>query len=82
MNAQLDSVLLEKLKELPPARRAQVSDFVDFLIAKDRAVTLKAFLAVADEVAKAGVFALSPEEIEAELTILRAARRNRHPTSG
>lgn len=29
--SQLDSALIEKLKELPPQRLAEVEDFVDFL---------------------------------------------------
>lgn len=74
MNAQLDPTLLEKLKELPPERRAEVSDFVDFLIAKDRAAALKDFLAVANEAAKPGVPALSSQEIEGVLSVIRAAR--------
>jgi hypothetical protein len=31
MNARDDQVLIEKLITLPPQRRAQVEDFVDFL---------------------------------------------------
>lgn len=31
MNARNDQVLIEKLKSLPPQRRAEVEDFVDFL---------------------------------------------------
>jgi Protein of unknown function (DUF2281) len=31
MNAQAEHVLLEKLKALPPERRAEVEDFIDFL---------------------------------------------------
>jgi hypothetical protein len=31
MNAQVEQVLLEKLKALPPERRAEVEDFIDFL---------------------------------------------------
>jgi hypothetical protein len=31
MNARNDQVLIEKLKALPPQRRAEVEDFVDFL---------------------------------------------------
>jgi hypothetical protein len=31
MNAQVDQALIEKLKALPPERRAEVEDFVDFL---------------------------------------------------
>ncbi len=36
MNAQAEQLLLEKLKALPPERRAEVEDFVDFLAAKAR----------------------------------------------
>lgn len=77
MNAQAVEALIEKLKALPPARRAEVADFVDFLAAKERNEALKDFLAVADQVAQAGVPALSPEEIEAEIDALRAERRAR-----
>jgi len=31
MNSQAEKVLIEKLKALPPDRRAQVEDFIDFL---------------------------------------------------
>ena len=31
MNAQAEQVLLEKLRALPPERRAEVEDFIDFL---------------------------------------------------
>ena len=31
MNARDDQVLIEKLKSLPPQRRAEVEDFIDFL---------------------------------------------------
>jgi hypothetical protein len=31
MNAQAEQVLLEKLRALPPQRRAEVEDFIDFL---------------------------------------------------
>ena len=37
MNAELDPALLEKLKALPPQRRAEVADFVDFLTVRERA---------------------------------------------
>ena len=76
MNAELDPALLEKLKALPPQRRAEVADFVDFLAVRERADALEDFQAVADRVARAGVPALSPEEIEVEITALRAARRS------
>jgi hypothetical protein len=82
MNAQADQALIEKLKALPPQRRAEVADFVDFLVAKERGEALEAFLAVADQVAQAGVPALSPEEIEAEFRALRAERRARRAPGG
>jgi hypothetical protein len=31
MNSQSEQVLIEKLKALPPERRAEVEDFIDFL---------------------------------------------------
>lgn len=31
MNAQAEQALLDKLKALPPERRAEVEDFIDFL---------------------------------------------------
>lgn len=77
MNAQAVEALIEKLKALPPARRAEVADFVDFLASKERTEAIRDFLAVADQVAQAGVPALSPEEVEAEIDALRAERRVR-----
>lgn len=35
MNARDDQLLLEKLKSLPPQRRADVEDFVDFLKSRE-----------------------------------------------
>lgn len=81
MNAQLDPGLLEKLKALPAERRAEVADFVDFLSTKERAQAVKEFLAISEQVARAGVPPLSPEDIEAELAALRAERR-RHSSAG
>ncbi len=37
MNAQAEKTLLEKLKTLPPARLAEVEDFVDFLKGREDA---------------------------------------------
>jgi erythromycin esterase-like protein len=41
MSARDDQILIEKLKGLPPQRRAEVEDFVDFLRSRetDRHVT-------------------------------------------
>ena len=35
MSARDDQLLIEKLKSLPPQRRAEVEDFVDFLRSRD-----------------------------------------------
>ena len=35
MSARDDQVLIEKLKSLPPQRRAEVEDFVDFLRSRE-----------------------------------------------
>lgn len=35
MSARDDQVLIEKLKSLPPQRRAEVEDFVDFLKSRE-----------------------------------------------
>ncbi|MDO8706838.1 MAG: DUF2281 domain-containing protein [Sulfuricaulis sp.] len=67
--------LLDKLDQLPPERVAEVENFVEFLANKERDKALGDFLAVADAVAKTGVPALTPEEIEAEIKAYRDERR-------
>ena len=41
MNARIEQTILEKLRQLPPERLAEVEDFVDFLRTRegDRALT-------------------------------------------
>lgn len=78
MSAQLNPVLIEKLKALPPERRAEVEDFVDFLTAKTRKLAaLDRLLAIAPALEAAGVPPLSMEEIDAEVKAVRAERRAR-----
>lgn len=67
--------LLDKLDQLPPERVAEVENFVEFLANKERDKAFGDFLAVADTVAKAGIPALTPEEIEAEIKTYRDERR-------
>jgi hypothetical protein len=67
--------LLDKLDHLPPERVAEVENFVEFLANKERDKAFGDFLAVADTVAKAGIPALTPEEIEAEIKTYRDERR-------
>jgi hypothetical protein len=70
-----EQTLIEKLKGLPRARLAEVEDFVDFLAAKERDQAFDAFLSVAQEVAKAGIPALTPDEIDTEINAYRSERR-------
>jgi hypothetical protein len=70
-----EQILIEKLRRLPPQRRREVEDFVDFLAARERGQALEAFLAVADQVAQAGVPPMSAEEIQAEIDAYRDERR-------
>lgn len=73
----LEPALIEQIKALPPQRRKEVKTFVEFLTSQERSHAFDEFLAVAGKVAEAGVPALSPEEIEAEIKTLRAERRTR-----
>ncbi|MGH8218126.1 MAG: hypothetical protein ACREUT_06120 [Steroidobacteraceae bacterium] len=78
MSAQLDPTLIEKLEALPPERRAQVEDFVDFLTAKTRKLAaIDRLLSIAPALEAAGIEPMSEEEIDAEIKAVRAARRAR-----
>ena len=78
MNAQAEKTLLEKLKALPPERRAEVEDFVDFLAAKaKKQAAFDRLLAIAPALEAAGVAPLTEEEIDAEIKAARAERRAR-----
>jgi hypothetical protein len=35
MNARPEQILIDKIKQLPPQRKAEVEDFVDFLRARE-----------------------------------------------
>lgn len=73
-----DDALIEKLKSLPPEKRAEVEDFVEFLAAKSkRLAALDRLLAIAPALEAAGVPAMSEDEINAEIKAARAERRAR-----
>jgi hypothetical protein len=81
MNTRDAQTILEKLKQLPPERLAEVEDFIDFLRARERRdAAFDAFLGVAERVQRAGIAPLSEAEIEAELDAARAERRARRGT--
>jgi hypothetical protein len=78
MNAEADQALIERLKALPPARRAEVEDFVDFLsVRANKRAALDRLLAIAPAVEAAGIAPMSMEEINAEAKAARAERRAR-----
>ncbi len=71
-------VLYEKLKALPPQRRAEVEDFLDFLVRKEaRAAVLDRLLAIVPALEAAGVPPITEDEIQAEIDAARAERRAR-----
>jgi hypothetical protein len=79
MNAQTKN-LLEKLKSLPPARLAEVEDFVDFLKAREERTRDDAARRLGEAFAKLDAVDASPmtrEEVEAEIDAARAERRAR-----
>lgn len=82
MNAKVEQ-LIEKLQALPPERRAEVEDFVDFLAAKGRKqAAFDRLLAIAPALAAAGVEPMTEDEINAEIKAARAKRRARNAGSG
>jgi hypothetical protein len=75
-------VLYEKLKALPPRRRAEVEDFMDFLARKEaRNAALDRLLAITPALEAAGARPMTETEIEAEIQAARAERRARAPAA-
>lgn len=80
MNAQAEKTLLEKLKALPPERRAEVEDFVDFLKAREERTRDEAARRLGAAFQKLDALnapPLTPEEVQAEIDAARAERRAR-----
>ena len=77
--AMSDELLSEKLKTLPPEKRAEVEDFVEFLAMKSRRLAaIDRLLAIAPALEAAGVPPMTEEEINAEIKAARAERRARN----
>ena len=77
--AMSDELLIEKLKTLPPEKRAEVEDFVEFLAMKSRRLAaIDRLLAIAPALEAAGVPPMTEEEINAEIKAARAERRARN----
>ena len=79
MNAQADQ-LIEKLKALPPERRAEVEDFVDFLEKRDAQARSEAAQRLGEAFKRLDALdepPMSSDEIQAEIDAVRAERRAR-----
>jgi hypothetical protein len=74
----IEAQLIERLKKLPPARIAEVADFVEFLAAREEraaaAQRLSASLARLDAL---GLPDITEDEVEAEIQAARQERRSR-----
>ena len=80
MNAQAEKTLIEKLRSLPPARLAEVEDFVDFLKAREERTRDEAAQRLGEAFKKLDALGASPmtrEEVQAEIDAARAERRAR-----
>lgn len=80
MNARRDEVLIEKLKSLPPEQRAEVEDFVDFLKTRRERVRDEAARRLGEAFARLDALnepPMSPQDVQAEIEAVRAARRVR-----
>lgn len=80
MTARSEEALLEKLRALPPDRRAEVEDFIDFLETREERARDAAAQRLGEAFEKLdalGQPALAPEEVQAETDAARAERRAR-----
>ena len=80
MNAQVGQALLEKPKSLPPARLAEVEDFVDFLTAREERTRDEASRRLGEAFTKLDALnqpLLKSDEVQAEIDAARAERRAR-----
>lgn len=72
----IETRLIERLKQLPPSRVAEVVDFVEFLAAREeRAAAAVRLGEVFAKIDALGLPPLSEDEIEAEVQADRRARR-------
>ncbi|MDP9964603.1 uncharacterized protein DUF2281 [Variovorax beijingensis] len=72
----IETRLIERLKQLPPARVAEVVDFVEFLAAREERAAAAARLG--ESMSKLDALNLAPlseDEIEEEVQAARQARR-------
>jgi hypothetical protein len=72
--------LIERLKKLPPAKVAEVVDFVEFLAAKEERVA--AAQRISDGLARLDALTLPPISRNEVADEIEAARRERHVRQG
>lgn len=78
MNANVEQLLMTKIKALSPQQVAEVVDFVEFLAAKSaKRAAFDRLLAIAPALEAAGVEPMTEDEIAAEVNAARAERRAR-----
>ena len=80
MNTRDPQTLIEKLKELPPERIAEVEDFVDFLRAREEEARDAAAARLGEAMARLAALQVPPmneEEVQAEIDAARRERRER-----
>jgi Xaa-Pro aminopeptidase len=80
MNTRDPQTLIEKLKELPPERMAEVEDFVDFLRTRDEEARDAAAARLGEAMARLAALEVPPmseEEVQAEIDAARRGRRER-----
>ena len=71
--------VIDKIDALPPAQRAEVEDFVDFIATRARRLAaLDRLLAIAPALEAAGAPPVSEEEILTEVQAARAERQRRN----
>ena len=72
--------LIDKLERLPPERRAEIEDFVDFLEKRDAQARSEAAQRLGEAFKRLDALdesAMSSDEIQAEIDAARAERRAR-----
>lgn len=80
MNTRDPQALIEKLKDLPPERMAEVEDFVDFLRAREDETRDAAAARLGEAMAKLAALDFPPmsaDEVQAEIDAARRERRER-----
>ena len=72
-----EQVIVEKLRQLPSQERAEVEDFVDFLVGRaSKSAALDRLLTKAPMLAKAGAEPMSEDDAADLVREVRAARRS------